>query len=143
MGYKILIVEDVPWEARLVDEILREAGLDCQLVHADRLDAAVSRLLAEHFDAVLLDLSLPDSRGLETVICMCAIVPDTPVLVLTGIEDGDMRREVLRLGAQDYLIKGEVDGWGLARAIDDARNRKHAEPRVQRQKELMGMAPPA
>ena len=137
-GLAILLVEDVDWEARMVEEVLAEAGLRCKLSRAERLAGAIAHVGGNHVDAILLDLSLPDSQGLDTIICMCAVAPLLPIIVLTGQEDEELALEALRCGAQDYLVKGEDDGWTLARAIRLARARKQGEQAVARHKELAG-----
>ena len=115
---KILIVEDNPRDVQLMDELLSEApGLRFDLTNAERLEDALRALDEKRFDAILLDLRLPDSEGIETFIRLHDKAPTTPTVVLTGLDDGDMAVKAVELGAQDYLVKGQVDGESLARAI--------------------------
>jgi signal transduction histidine kinase len=128
----ILLVEDNPGDARLLREALREAlrdaqGLDHELIHVERLEDALQRLKTGAFDVLLLDLSLPDSQGTDTVKRITAAAPHIPVVVLTGTEDESLSTEVVRCGAQDYLVKGQTDHRLLRRAIRYAIERKRVE----------------
>ncbi|MEW5931021.1 MAG: ATP-binding protein [Gemmatimonadota bacterium] len=128
MPTRILLVEDNPGDARLIRETLREAeSFPFQLTHADRLAAAEERLAAEAFDVVLLDLSLPDAHGLETVRRTLAAGAEVPIIVLTGLDDETTAVAAVQAGAQDYLVKGRIDGTLLARAIRYAMERKRLE----------------
>ena len=128
---EILLVEDNPGDVRLLEEALRDAdGGHIRLQAAPTFAEAVAQLAARDdggFDAMLLDLSLPDSRGIETVRRALQQAPDLPVLVLTGAEDEAAGTEAVRLGAQDYLVKGNVDARLVSRAIRYAIQRKRAE----------------
>jgi PAS domain S-box-containing protein len=129
---KILLVEDNPGDARLIRETLASGGgaaFDVEIV--DRLAAGLERLRAGGIDIVLLDLALPDSRGPATFNRVYAQVPAVPIIVLTGLRDESLAIATVRDGAQDYLVKGLVDGGLLARAIRYAIERKHAEDRFQ------------
>ncbi len=125
----ILLVEDNPADARLMVEHLTEAG-EVEVQHVDRISAALKCLSEQKFDVVLLDLSLPDGSGLDTVRRMCAANPQMPVIVLTGLEDDALSLAAVHAGAQDYLVKGQVDGSGIARAIRHAIERKRLEERL-------------
>lgn len=128
----ILLVEDNPADARLMVELLTGADGDrFKLQHVDRLGTALSLLRKQEFDVILLDLSLPDASGLETVERMCKANPHLPILVLTGLADDVLSLEAVQAGAQDYLVKGQVDGSGIARSIRYAIERKRLEERMQ------------
>lgn len=128
MSTRILLVEDNPGDARLIRETLREAeSFPFQLTHADRLAAAEERLAGEAFDVVLLDLSLPDAHGLETVRRTLQAGPEVPIIVLTGLDDETLAVAAVQAGAQDYLVKGRLDGTLVARAIRYAMERKRLE----------------
>ncbi|MET0397382.1 MAG: ATP-binding protein [Longimicrobiaceae bacterium] len=128
MSTRILLVEDNPGDARLIRETLREAeSFPFELAHADRLAAAEERLAGEAFDVVLLDLSLPDAHGLETVRRTLAAAPEAAIVVLTGLDDETLAVAAVQAGAQDYLVKGRLDGTLLARAIRYAVERKRLE----------------
>ena len=129
-GKRILLVEDNPADARLMIEFLVDAGaVDGEFQHVNLLSTALKRLAEQKFDVVLLDLSLPDCEGLETVLRICRVVPLMPVIVLTGQEDDDLALAAVQAGAQDYLIKGQIDGVAIARAIRYAIERKRLEER--------------
>ncbi len=114
----VLLVEDNPGDARLIREFLTEAGPDAfRLEVTDRLEAALAHLSAGSAQVVLLDLSLPDSRGLDTFTTLRDSGPNVPILILTGQDDDTLGTIAAREGAQDYLIKGQVTGPTLARAI--------------------------
>ncbi len=132
---KILLIEDNPADARLLREVLQEIDYRPRFVftHVERLDEGISRLKRERYDAVLLDLSLPDAHGLETVARMQREVDTVPIVVMTGLDDNATALDAVRMGAQDYLIKGEIDGRSLARALDYAIERKWFQEMKQRQ----------
>nr|WP_276510193.1 ATP-binding protein [Longimicrobium terrae] len=122
------MVEDNPGDARLLRESLREAhSLDFALSHAETLAAGLRALEGGATDVVLLDLSLPDAHGIETVERMLAAAPALPIIVLSGLADETVAVHAVQAGAQDYLVKGSVDGATLARAIRYAMQRKRLE----------------
>jgi signal transduction histidine kinase len=126
----ILLVEDNPGDRRLICEILAEAGsATFDLKHADRLQAGLEYLDKNRVDVVLSDLGLPDSQGLETLSRIYAQVPEVPIVVLTGLNDEMLGVQAVNKGAQDYLIKGQVDANLLVRTIRYAIERKQAEER--------------
>ncbi len=123
--YKVLLVEDNPGDARLVDIALSEPGpVQFRLERVGLLSAALRRLEKEAFDVVLLDLSLPDSQGLDTVVAVRKQNPQVPVVVLTGLDDERSSLEALHMGAQDYLVKGTATGETLRRTIRYAVERR-------------------
>jgi PAS domain S-box-containing protein len=124
----VLLFEDNPDDARLFRELLHEDGLDqVELVHVDRLITGLEHLTQAKPDIILLDLGLPDSQGLETFTQVYAHAQDVPIVVLTGPNDSEQAVESVKAGAQDYLVKGEVNGGLLARAIRYAIERKRAK----------------
>ena len=125
---RILLVEDNPGEARLLREELSDATSDhVEVVHADRLGAAIEQLGRSPFDVVLLDLSLPDARGLETLRRTREPAPTLPIVVLSGLDDDGVALQAVKSGAQDYLVKGQAAGPLLIRAVRYAIERKRAE----------------
>jgi diguanylate cyclase (GGDEF)-like protein len=115
---RILLVEDNPGDALLIREMLRDAGADrFALTHVVRLDEAVHRLATAPFDIVLLDLSLPDGHGLETLSRCKAHASGIAIVVLTGLNDESLALRAVQEGAQDYLVKGTLDGALLTRAV--------------------------
>jgi PAS domain S-box-containing protein len=124
----VLLVEDNPGDARLIREMLAEArSAHVRLEHADRVATALERLAAGGIDLVLLDLSLPDGRGLDTVLTVQTHVPGVPIVVLTGLADETVALRAVHAGAQDYLVKGQVDGHLLIRSMRYAIERQRAE----------------
>ena len=122
---KILLVEDNPADSRLIREMLNESKtVKFELTHKERLEKALTCLDALSYDAVLLDLTLPDSQGLETVMRVIAAAPNLPVIVLTGFEDEFAGAKAVEMGAQDYLVKGHINHYELTRAIQYACQRK-------------------
>ena len=125
---KVLLIEDNPGDARLVWEMLREDGADrFELVHVEQLNEGLKRLCEETFDVLLLDLNLPDSQGLETLNRAYAQASGVPIVVLTVLADVALGIEAVKRGAQDYLVKEQVDGNLLMRSIYYAIERKRAE----------------
>src|SRR5690606_10893949 len=125
---RILLVEDNDGDARLIRELLREAAsFPHELIHVDRLAKARSCHAAAAADVILLDLSLPDAHGLETVERMLEAAPGVPMIVLTGLDDDVTALGAVHVGAQDYLVKGSVNSNLLIRSIRYARERKRLE----------------
>jgi len=124
---KILLVEDNQGDARLLDIMLREVLTACTLTHADTLGKAISHACLMQFDIILLDLSLPDSQGSGTFWRLHEVVSDVPIVVMTGHDDEVLATELAQAGAQDYLVKGSVDGRWLLRVMRYAIERKRAE----------------
>jgi two-component system, cell cycle sensor histidine kinase and response regulator CckA len=133
---KVLLVEDNPGDARLMREAVREAeGSHIQLVHVDVLAKALTKLDQERFDVIMLDLSLPDAEGLDTLVRTHAHSPSVPIVVLTGLDDEGLAIRAVREGAQDYLVKGQVTGQLVVRAMRYATERKRAVEALQRSEE--------
>lgn len=125
---KVLLIEDNPGDARLIKEMLTEAGnISFDLEWKERLSTGLERLAREGIDVVLLDLMLPDSRGSLTFDMMLSRAPQVPIVVMSGIDDETLATSAVQKGAQDYLIKGQVESNLLVRSIRYAIARKHAE----------------
>src|SRR5204862_223410 len=108
---RVLLVEDNPGDARIIVEMLREVDANLfQLQSVDRLDTALQRLGRATVDVVLLDLGLPDSVGLDTFHRAHREAVEEPIIVISGFDDEDTAVEAVRAGAQDYLVKGRIDG---------------------------------
>ncbi|MBU0508831.1 response regulator [bacterium] len=134
---RILLVEDNPGDVRLLREALRELNGGQSLLKAvGSLSDALRCVSEESFDVVLLDLTLPDSDGYQTLARMRARTEDLPIVVLTGHDDEEFAAEALRLGAQDYLIKGRSNGSLVLRSARYAieRARTFAELRQSMEK---------
>jgi diguanylate cyclase (GGDEF)-like protein len=131
---RVLIIEDNPGDAILVREMLRDADpFGFELVHVDRLATGIDHLLSVGADCVLLDLSLPDAEGLDALTQVQSVSLDVPVIVFSGRSDERIAVRAVQEGAQDYLIKGQVDGRLLARAINYAVERKRVEVELAHQ----------
>ncbi|MEB3827723.1 hybrid sensor histidine kinase/response regulator [Phormidium sp. CCY1219] len=132
----ILLVEDHLGDAELLQEILSLVSAD--RFHIDwvqRVSQALECLGEVGFDVVLLDLSLPDSQGLETLMRVQAAAPTVPIVVLTGSNDQQLAIAAVRNGAQDYLVKGQLDGAGISRAIYYAIERKQTLEQLRQSEE--------
>ncbi len=137
MEIKILLVEDNPGDARLLREMLAQAAPgQFQLTLVERLGAALQSLGQASFDLVLLDLSLPDSHGLETFLQVRDQESGLPIIVLSGLDDEALAVRAVREGAQDYLVKGQVDGDLLVRAMRYAIERGQTETFMRAQRDL-------
>jgi len=130
---RILLIEDNPGDARMIRELLSEAhtvSFEVELV--ERLSYGLEALLARRFDVVLLDLSLPDSSGLDTLAKTLSAAKQESIIILTGLDDEDVAVEAVRKGAQDYLVKGHIDENVLCRAIRYAMERKGAQQALRK-----------
>ena len=133
----ILLVEDDDADAGLVIRALRPYSRRFTLTRATSLQEARGFLLRNACDVVLLDLSLPDSFGFDTVRRMRGDVPSLPLVVLTGLDDEDFALQALAAGTQDYLVKGQADGPLVWRAIQHAIARKRLEEELRLSEERL------
>jgi DNA-binding response OmpR family regulator len=125
---RVLLVEDNLADARFLHEGLKEALPEqFQMTHVRRLSEALEYLWEDTCSVVLLDLGLPDSHGIDTLVLVRAQAPGVPIVVLTGYQDEAMGDRALKEGAQDYLVKGQVDSKLLARSMRYAIARKAAQ----------------
>ncbi|HVS90118.1 MAG TPA: EAL domain-containing protein [Candidatus Acidoferrum sp.] len=132
----LLLVEDNPGDARLLREMLSEQGShNTELTHVACMSEAERHLAERVFDIILLDLELPDARGLGAVRRAHSAAPRVPLVVLTGLDDESLATQALREGAQDYLIKGQIETRGLLRALRYAIERKIMEEALFVEKE--------
>ena len=135
---RMLLVEDNPGDARLLREILAEAGAHrFELTHHITLAEALAELAESGIDVVLLDLSLPDSNGLDTFVRVHSEAPGIPIVVLTGLADETLATAALREGAQDYLVKGRVDPDLLVRSMRYAIERMRVEEALRQSEEQL------
>jgi signal transduction histidine kinase len=124
----ILLVEDNPADARLLGEMFSEQdSLHTELTLVDCMSAAEKYLLTRAVDIILLDLGLPDAQGLGAIRRAHAAAPRVPLVVLTGLDDESVAEQALQEGAQDYLIKGQIETRGILRALRYATARKRLE----------------
>jgi PAS domain S-box-containing protein len=113
----MLLIEDSASEARLIRELLAEAPhTQVELHHTVTLGEGIDAMEGRNIDVVLLDLSLPDSHGLDTLRSFRKAVSRVPVIVLTGSDEEELALSAVEKGAQDYLVKGQVDGKGILRS---------------------------
>src|ERR1051325_2508744 len=126
---KLLLVEDNPGDAHLMELMLRDTR-GFQMTWVEQLAAGLKRLEAGDIDLVLLDLSLPDSHGPGTFSKMHAQRPQVPIIVLSGLDDEEVAIKTVQEGAQDYLVKGHVDTHLLVRAMRYAIERKRAQEQL-------------
>ncbi len=138
----VLIVEDNPADFALISEELGaaiERG-SFRLENVQTLAAARTALAEREVAAVLLDLSLPDSQGLETFDAVVNAAPNIPIVVLTGLDDGELGLAAVRNGAQDYLVKGKIDALTLERTLHYSVERKRRETELRQRQSLEVMA---
>jgi two-component system, cell cycle sensor histidine kinase and response regulator CckA len=129
---RVLLVEANPGDARIIVDMLHE--VDANLFHlqnVDRLDTALQRLGRATVDVVLLDLDLPDSAGLDTFRRAHREAVEEPIIVISGFDDEDTALQAVRDGAQDYLVKGRINGAALARIIRYAIERQRTEVQLR------------
>ena len=135
---KVLLVEDGRKDARLIQTMLGAVtSVAFEVEYVDRLSAALKSLDQGDIDVVLLDLSLPDSQGLETFTKIQAKAPNVPAVVMTGLDDELVATKAVKRGAQDYLIKGQVDQGLLARSLMYAIERQQAQEDLRRSEEKL------
>lgn len=128
----ILLIEDSPGDTRLISESLSELkNYQLSLLAVHTLTEGIVTLKKELIDVIILDLFLPESKGIDTLMRVKAVTPEIPVVILTGLDDEKMATEALQFGAQDYLIKGETTGNLIARSIRYAIQRNKMQMAVQ------------
>jgi diguanylate cyclase (GGDEF)-like protein len=132
--FDVLLIEDNPGDARLLQEMLaEEPAAPFRVRCADRLSRAMEVLSSNKIELVLLDLSLPDSHGIETFAKMYAHSPAVPIIVLTGNDDSALALSAVKAGAQDYLVKGKLDRELLVRSMQYSIERKRYQEELEHQ----------
>lgn len=127
----VLLIEDNDIDARLTQDLLAEWSVEeFKITHAKTLSDGLLHLDKERFDAILLDLSLPDAFGLPTVRQVHATNPSIPLVVLSGVSDQALALQAVQQGAQDYLVKGQGHPELLARSVRYSIERKRSEERL-------------
>ncbi|MEG3987056.1 PAS domain S-box protein [Microcoleus sp. S28C3] len=134
---KVLLVEDHPQEAELIEDLLSEIGgvQRILLTKVERLSEAQQRLSQETFDIILLDLSLPDSIGIETVARVQEYGVNVPIVVLTAQNDEELALRLISVGVQDYLVKRKIDSELLIRSIRYAIERQNSQDALRKSEE--------
>ncbi|MER7760961.1 SpoIIE family protein phosphatase [Streptomyces sp. NPDC097619] len=125
--YRILLIEDDPGDALLVEELLHDTGLRFELVTRSTLAETRAELTLPATDCILLDLHLPDVSGTEAIAAVRALAPHTAVIVMTGLSEAQAGAEAMAAGAQDYLVKGRVDAELMRRTLRYAVYRSQTE----------------
>lgn len=137
---RVLLVEDNPLDVRLVEEYLADCACATALEHVSTMAAALQALQRTSFDAVLLDLMLPDCTGLDTVFAVRSAAGPIPIVVLSGTDNESDAIEAVRLGAQDYLVKRKTDSEALVRslrfAIERAARAQTSQPDPEASRQL-------
>jgi len=129
-----LLIEDNPGDARLLKELLaEEPAAPFRIICVDRLQRGLELLSTEKIDVLLLDLSLPDSHGLETFAKAYAHAPKVPIIVLTGNDDHALALLAVKAGAQDFLFKGKLDRELLIRSMQYSIERKRYQEQLEHQ----------
>jgi phosphoserine phosphatase RsbU/P len=130
---RVLVIEDNLVDARLIQIMISDAGGNAFTIErADRLSIGLARLAEDDFGMVLLDLSLPDSHGLGTFAKVHQQFPNVPIIVMSGLDDERVAVNAVHEGAQDYLVKGQVSGPLLVRAMRYALERKRTADQLSR-----------
>jgi DNA-binding response OmpR family regulator len=132
---RILIVEDDEKFVHVLSKQLEKNNYEVS--HCGKLSGFMETFVKEQFDLVLLDLGLPDSTGSKTYSKVSKVVSDIPVVILTGLDDEEVAVGVVKKGAQDYLIKGEVDNRTLLRSLDYAVERSRLLLELKKLQELV------
>jgi len=132
---KVLLIEDNPGDVRLIRELIIEVKNEkFELETADKLSKGLKLLTENKFDIVLTDLGLLETQGLDTFRKIHDKVPSVPIIVLTGLDDENVATKAVHEGAQDYLVKGQIDGNLLSRAVRYAIERKQKEEELRNAK---------
>lgn len=134
---KILIIEDNPADARLIHEMLSETQDKYEYKVTETLRSGLKTIDSEYFDVVLLDLGLPESQGLDTLKKFQAVSSRLPIIIMTSTDDEDMAIQAVKLGAQDYLVKGQVEAGILRRALVYAVERKKLEEELKDREQFL------
>lgn len=132
---RILLIEDNPGDARIIREMLTDSCIEFELVWSENLSKALSEIQSNVFDIILIDLALPDSWGIDTFIKVHGQAPDVPIIILTVFDVDDMAINAAQCGAQDYLIKNQINADLLKRSIRYAIERKKSEAALRESEE--------
>jgi diguanylate cyclase (GGDEF)-like protein len=124
---KILLVEDNKDEAKAAIDVLRSAHKGVEIIHVEKLSTAFTRISRDHFDAIVLDMDLLDTHGLDPFEQILGSLARMPIVLLTPADSEAMASKALSHGAQEYLIKGQWRSEQLKRSVEHAIKRKHAE----------------
>ncbi len=127
-SWKVLLIEDNPYDVLLIETFLKESRVaKCETTTFEDLSSALEFLSDNSADVILADMGLPDAQGLEVLSRLIARADNVPIVILTGLDDENTAIEAVSHGAQDYLVKGQVNGESLSRSLRYAVTRKRAE----------------
>ncbi len=141
---RILLIEDNPGDARLIQEMLKDVkDLNYELTLVDRLATGLNHLGKENVDIILLDLNLPESQGLKTYEEVFSKAPKIPIVILTGLRDEIVAIQAIKKGAQDYLLKQDVNSHELARVIRYSIERNQAKENNNLLTDMIDLIPAA
>jgi diguanylate cyclase (GGDEF)-like protein/PAS domain S-box-containing protein len=141
VGIHLLLIEDNTLEALFLGDLLEKGDpTGIQMSHVHHFNDGLELIHQTPFDVVLLDLSLPDAQGLNRLSQICHFVPELPVIAITGEDNQNTAVEALRLGAQDYLVKGRIDGDLLVRSLRYAIERHRAQGALRESQERYELA---
>ncbi len=130
---KILLIEDNPGDAKLVEIYLKSVNdIEFEIEHKVRLAEGIAYITENTVDVVLLDLSLPDSSGLDSLDNLLKAAPDASVVLLTGFDNEEFGINAVKKGAQDYLVKGSIEAPQLVKTILYAKERNHLQKQVKK-----------
>lgn len=144
---KVFLIEDNAADADLISMFLSKTRgiISFEVERSEKLSTAMDRLAREKYDIILTDLGLPDSGGIDTFVKVHEAFPDTPVVVLSGLDDEAIALEAVHRGAQDYLVKDHVNGRNLSRSIQYSLERQKLLVRLEKSlkeiKTLRGLLP--
>jgi two-component system cell cycle response regulator len=127
----VLLIEDNAGDVELIRGAFRDGPRQVNVEQIDKLDAGLRRVNQRRFDLVLLDLSLEDSSGFDTVVALCARAPSTPIIVMTTVDDEDVATQAVQAGAQDFLVKAEITTNLLFRSVRYAMDRQSLVERLR------------
>jgi signal transduction histidine kinase len=145
-SYRILVIEDNPGDYFLLEQYLQLSKLRVEKTfHAENMAAATALVKDNSFDIAMLDLTLPDSTGIDSVKTLNWLLPKTPIIVFSGLSTTEIAIKSISMGAQDYLIKGEFDEKILTKSIQYSTERKRtkeelAEQELKQQKRIIEVA---
>ncbi|MCW3080441.1 ATP-binding protein [Segetibacter sp.] len=132
---QILVIEDNPGDYLLVNEYLEEAFPNAAVFHGDTLQKGIGFLEKEKIDIILLDLSLPDGMGISSFHSINSSFPRVPVIILTGLGDTEIALEILKVGAQDFIVKDDSNAAVLAKSINYGIERSKILERLKKSEE--------
>ena len=132
---KIFVIEDNPGDLVLIREMIKDSGLEFELENSETLKEGLETFKKLDYDILLLDLGLPDSDGIETFLKAHSELTNKPIIILTGFSDEEQATNAVSRGAQDYLIKGQVDPNLLSKSIRYALERKKSELKILKEEE--------